>query len=152
MPLIELSTAIRAPIETVFDLARSIDAHIASAGHTQERAVAGRNSGLIAAGETVIWEARHFGVKQRLTVEITEMDFPHSFEDVMVKGAFASMRHRHEFEEADGVTVMRDRFEFSAPLGILGWIAEKLFLTAYMTRFLTIRNAHLKAAAEAGAA
>ncbi|MDF1739559.1 MAG: SRPBCC family protein [Verrucomicrobiales bacterium] len=149
MPLIELSTGIRAPIEKVFDLARSIDAHIASAGQTQERAIAGRTSGLIESGESVTWEARHFGVKQQLTVKITEMDFPHSFEDVMVKGAFASMSHRHEFEEADGVTVMRDRFEFSAPLGILGRLAEKLFLTAYMTRFLEIRNAHLKAAAEA---
>lgn len=148
MPLIELSTGIEAPIERVFDLARSIDAHMSSAAQTGERAVAGRTSGLIEAGETVTWEARHFGVKQRLTVKITEMDRPRSFEDVMVKGAFASMRHRHEFEEVDGVTRMRDRFEFSAPLGILGRMAEKLFLTAYMTRFLEIRNAHLKAAAE----
>ena len=149
MPLIELSTEIEAPIERVFNLARSIDAHMASAGQTGERAVAGRTSGLIEPGETVTWEARHFGVKQRLTVKITEMSFPHSFEDEMLKGAFASMHHRHEFEEVNGITVMRDYFRFSAPLGILGRVAEKLFLTAYMERFLEIRNAHLKAAAEA---
>ncbi len=149
MPLIELSTGIRAPIERVFDLARSIDAHVASTGQTRERAVAGRTSGLIELGETVTWEARHFGLKQRLTVRISEMEIPHFFEDVMTAGAFASMRHRHEFEESDGVTLMRDRFEFAAPMGILGRIAERLFLTAYMTRFLTIRNAHLKAVAEA---
>ncbi len=50
MPLIELSTGIRAPIERVFDLARSIDAHVASTGQTRERAVAGRTSGLIELG------------------------------------------------------------------------------------------------------
>lgn len=148
MPLIELTTEIHAPIERVFDLARSIDAHLSSTAQTNERAVGGRKSGLIEQGESVTWEACHLGVKQRLTVEITEMDRPHSFEDVMIKGAFFHMRHRHEFEEKDGVTTMRDHFDFSAPLGILGRIAEKLFLTAYMRRFLEIRNAHLKATAE----
>lgn len=148
MPLIALMTEIRAPIKRVFDLSRSIDAHVSSAAQTNERAIAGRTSGLIELGETVTWEARHFGVKQTLTVEITQMEIPHSFEDVMIKGAFAHMRHRHEFTENDGVTTMRDHFDFSAPLGILGRIAEKLFLTAYMTRFLEIRNTHLKALVE----
>ena len=148
MPLIELTTEIRAPVERVFNLARSIDAHLSSTAQTNERAVGGRTSGLIELGETVTWEARHLGVRQRLTVEITEMSFPYSFEDVMTKGAFSHMRHRHEFTETDGVTTMGDRFEFVAPLGILGRVAERLFLTAYMTRFLKIRNAHLKTIAE----
>jgi len=148
MPLIALTTEIRAPIERVFDLSRSIVAHVSSAAQTNERAVGGRTSGLIELGETVTWEARHFGVKQKLTVEITQMEIPHSFEDVMIRGAFAHMSHRHAFVEIDGVTTMRDHFDFTAPLGILGRIAEKLFLTAYMRRFLKIRNAHLKSVAE----
>ncbi|MFM7563387.1 MAG: cell division protein, partial [Planctomycetota bacterium] len=41
MPIITLTTAIAAPIETVFDLSRSIDLHIASTAQTNERAVAG---------------------------------------------------------------------------------------------------------------
>ena len=148
MPLIELETLISAPVDRVFDLARSIDAHTESAERSGERAVDGRTSGLIGLGETVTWEARHFGVKQRLTVRITAFDRPHSFEDEMTQGAFASMHHRHLFEPAGDDTVMRDEFRFAAPLGILGRIAEGLFLTRYMERFLTTRNGILKRMAE----
>ena len=34
---------------------------------------------------------------------------------------------------------MVDVFDFSAPFGVLGTVAERLFLTAYMSRFLERR-------------
>jgi hypothetical protein len=40
------------------------------------------------------------------------------------------------------------RFEFAAPLGVLGRVAERLFLTAYMRRLLEKRNAILWSVAE----
>ncbi len=58
----------------------------------------------------------------------------------MVQGVFASIRHRHSFEAAGTSTLMRDEFDFTAPLGVLGRIAECLFLKSYMTRFLEARN------------
>ncbi|MCG8599683.1 MAG: SRPBCC family protein [Verrucomicrobiales bacterium] len=148
MPLIRLETRIAAPVDRVFDLARSIDAHSASTTGTDERAVAGRTSGLIERGETVTWEARHFGVRQKLTSRITEMNRPEMFVDEMVRGAFSSIRHVHRFEQKGDLTLMHDEFQFSAPLGILGRLAEVLFLTRYMERFLRKRNAVLKALAE----
>ena len=54
-------------------------------------------------------------------------------------------------EEVDGKTVMRDRFEFVAPLGFLGRIAERLFLVRYMRSFIVERNAVLKQTAESDA-
>ncbi len=148
MALIQLRTEIRAPRERVFDLARSIDAHQDSTHGTDERAVAGVTTGLIGLGEEVTWEARHFGVKQRLTSKITAFDRPRHFQDVMLRGAFKSMVHDHVFEESEGVTIMKDRFEFHAPLGPLGLLAEKLFLTRYLHHFIQQRNAILKRAAE----
>lgn len=150
MPTILLETPIHAPIERVFDLARSIDAHMDSTGGTGEKAVAGRTAGLIGLGEQVTWEAKHFGVRQRLTVEVVAMDRPTKFEDVMVRGAFKAMRHTHRFAENAGVTTMSDTFTFSAPLGPLGRIAERVFLTRYMRAFLVERNRILKAIAESG--
>jgi len=148
MPLIQLETKIEAPQEQVFDLARSIDAHMASTVGTHEKAVDGRTSGLIGMGETVTWEAKHFGVRQRLTVKITSMDRPHVFGDEMISGAFSSMKHVHRFSPNGTGTVMRDEFHFSAPLGVLGRIAEWLFLTSYMTKFLQSRSRALKELAE----
>ena len=148
MPRIELETLIEAPVERVFDLARSIDAHVASTDGTGERAVGGRTSGLIGLEETVTWEARHLWVRQRLTTRITAVDRPWSFEDRMIQGAFASMHHRHEFTPTGSATLMTDVFDFSAPLGVLGRLAERLVLTSDMTRFLKARNAALKRMAE----
>jgi len=148
MVVIELETRINAPIERVFDLSRSIDAHLDSTSATGERAVAGTTTGLIGLGETVTWSAVHFGIRQRLTVEIVEFERPNTFADEMLSGAFKSMRHRHTFEVVDGGTLMRDHFAFEAPLGFLGTIAEKLVLESYMRRFLETRNVRLKDLAE----
>lgn len=148
MPLIELKTKIAAPMERVFDLARSIDADMASTEGSNEKAVAGRTSGLIEDGETVTWEAKHFGIKQRLAVRITSYDRPHVFGDEMITGAFAAMHHTHRFTPSGEGTLMKDEFHFTAPFGFLGRIAEGLFLTGYMRRFLVKRAAKLKAMAE----
>lgn len=148
MAVILLETVINAPRGRVFDLARSIDVHKDTAAATGETAVAGVTSGLLGLEEEVTWQARHFGIVQRLQVKMTRLDRPAYFQDRMLEGAFRSMTHDHFFEETGGGTLMRDRFEFVAPLGMLGRIAERLFLTAYMRRFLVERNAGLKRTAE----
>lgn len=148
MPVIKLSTVVKAPAERLFDLARSIDAHIQSTHGSSERAVAGVMSGLIEVGQSVTWEARHLGVKQRLSVRITSMDRPRCFEDEMISGAFRRMRHRHEFVNHEDRTEMVDVFDFAAPFGIFGRLAEHLFLTRYMKRFLEVRALELKRIAE----
>jgi ligand-binding SRPBCC domain-containing protein len=148
MPLIELETLIRAPVERCFDLARSIDFHERTASETQERAVAGRTKGLIELGEEVTFSARHFGVRQRLTSKITAFDRPWQFRDEMLRGAFAVLRHDHRFEAREDLTLMRDEFYFEAPLGLLGRIAERAVLVRYMTEFLRVRAQILCAHAE----
>ncbi len=148
MPLIYIETPIKAPLERVFDLARSIDLHSVSTAHTRERAVAGRTSGLIGLHETVTWEAVHFGIRQRLESEITALQYPYYFRDEMRRGIFRSIYHEHIFEEKAGYTLMTDQFNFEAPLGLLGRCANTLFLTRYMKSFLVRRNNILKAYAE----
>jgi len=88
MPVIELITKIHAPIEICFDLARSIELHKRSTAETGEEAVAGVTSGLIGAGETVTWRAKHFGIWQHLTSVISEFEYPVYFRDEMVRGIF----------------------------------------------------------------
>ena len=148
MPVIQLETIIHAPIERCFDLARSIDFHSYSTAKTKEKAIAGVTSGLIQRNETVTWEAIHLGVRQRITSKITQMEFPTYFIDEQVKGAFQSIYHQHTFEEIEGKVRMVDIFEFKSPLGILGKIANALFLKKYLTRFLLHRNKMIKNCAE----
>ncbi len=148
MPIIRLQTLIKADIETCFDLSRSIDLHLESTRQTGETAIAGRTSGLMEMGESVTWRAKHFGIWQTLTSKITVMQHPVLFVDEMQQGAFKSFRHEHHFAEVTGGTLMTDVFTFQSPLGLLGAIANKLFLTRYMTGLLLQRNEVIKAHAE----
>ncbi len=151
MPRIAVITEVRAPIAIVFDLSRSIDAHQATQTSHHERAVAGRITGLIERDEDVTWEATHFGVRQKLTSRIVQMNRPCYFRDSLVRGAFKRFDHDHFFESTpqDG-TRMRDVFDYTSPLGLLGVIADALFLRAYMRRLLEERNEIIKRIAESG--
>ncbi len=147
-------TIIDAPVARCFDLARSIEVHLLGNTHSGEQATAGTRTGLIGPGEQVTWRARHFGVRQHLTSAITAFDRPNYFQDTMLRGAFHSMQHDHHFRalhpNSNGKprTEMRDDFRVSAPLGPLGWLAERLLLRRYMRALLVERNAIVKQVAE----
>lgn len=148
MPVIHLITKINAPIERCFDLSRSIDLHLLSTSKTNEKAIAGVTEGLIGLNEEVTWRAKHFGIYQNLTSRITVYEYPYHFKDVMVKGVFKKIDHSHMFEQQGEMTIMKDRFEFEAPFGILGKFFSKLVLLNYMKGFLEERNKLIKKVAE----
>src|ERR1700722_17274479 len=114
MVTLEDLTVIRAPIKRCFDLARSVEVHLAGNVHSGEAAVAiggGVTSGLIGMGQRVNWRAKHFGVWHSLTSEITAMDRPVYFEDRMIQGVFRFMKHDHFFRSrSGGETEMKDVF------------------------------------------
>ena len=152
MTRIVVVTSIAAPPERVFDCALDVGLHLGSAAGTGERVVEGRTSGRFEMGEEVTWEARHLGLRRRMTVRITGVERPRWFRDEQVarRGPFASFVHDHHFEPAAGGTRMRDELVFRAPFGPLGRIADALVVGPHMRRFLTERARFLKDAAERG--
>lgn len=149
MPIITLVTDIHAPIERCFDLCRDLELHSRTVAHTRERLVGTKTSGFAELGDVLTFEAVHLGVRQRLTSRITEFERPVLFADEAVSGAFQSLLHRHTFTAVGNKTLMRDRLEWVAPLGVLGKLVDRLVLKRYMLRFLVIRNRNLKAFLEA---
>ena len=148
MPTVTLVTEIHAPIDRCFDLCRDLEVHSRTVAHTQERLVGAKTTGLAEAGDVLTFEAVHLGVRQRLVSRISEVERPYLFADDMVSGAFARLRHVHTFTATGRGALMRDRLEWTSPLGVLGKLADWLFLERYMTRFLVTRNQNLKAIAE----
>ncbi|TKC10274.1 cell division protein [Pedobacter polaris] len=148
MTEIILYTSINAPIQIVFDCARSIDIHQLSTAKTNEKAIAGRLSGLCELGDEVTWRAKHFGIYQTLSSKITKLKAPFYFQDCMVKGAFSFIKHDHYFEEKKGVTEMKDVFSYGVPYGIFGEFFNKIILNKYMIALLTERNRVIKEVAE----
>ena len=148
MPIIHLETIIKADMQVVFDLSRSIDFHKFTTEHTKEEAIDGVTKGLIGLNETVTWRAKHLGFYQVLKSKITEFDESHSFTDVMVKGIFKSLEHKHIFLKLEGSVKMIDYFEYVSPLGVLGKMADFIFLKNYLTKFIEKRNQQIKECAE----
>jgi hypothetical protein len=146
MIAIETRTIIHAPIERCFDLARSIEVHLAANAPYGETTNA---SGLIRPGQSVTWRAKHFGLWQQLTSEITAMERPAFFRASMVKGIVRLMQQDHCFSRVQpNETEVRDIFRFAAPLPVLGRLAEIAVLRRYMARLLHERCAVIKRIAE----
>ncbi|WP_445452791.1 SRPBCC family protein [Flavobacterium sp. 25HG05S-40] len=148
MTTIHLITKIKAPIQTVFNLSRDIDVHQQSTFQSNEKAIAGRTSGLIELNETVTWKGKHFGCYLKHQSKITEMEMPNYFVDEMVKGHFKSFRHEHTFVSQNGTTVMIDFLQYETLFGIFGKLFDQLLLQKHLTDFLLKRNEILKDLAE----
>ncbi|MNV99724.1 hypothetical protein D3C71_1951230 [compost metagenome] len=99
---------------------------------------------MISGGETVTFEARHFGISQKHKSLISAYNRPYHFVDEMLQGTFKSMRHEHEFIDLGNRTLMKDTLCFEAPMGWIGWLVERVVLRKYMLGFLEFRNARLK--------
>ena len=150
MSHIHLTTFIKAPIERVFDLSRSITLHKVSTSKTDEKAIAGVTSGLISKDETVTWQAKHLFKTRQFTSKITEMQSPLLFIDEMIKGDFKNFRHQHHFKKVENGTIMIDLVDFESPYAVLGKIVNSIFLKKYIEAFLVKRNTTIKEYAETG--
>ncbi|WP_460702296.1 SRPBCC family protein [Myceligenerans halotolerans] len=149
MPRIRLETSVPTTIDECFRMSLSVDAHTESMSASGERAIAGVTHGLMDLGDTVTWQARHFGIPVRMTSGITELDRPRRFVDEQLAGPFARWRHEHLFTQVDAGTHMVDVIDFRAPLGPLGVLVDRLVLTRYMAHLIRERNSWLVATAAA---
>lgn len=150
MSEIFIETPIHAPPDVCFDLMRDIRIHTETTAHTNERAVAGITEGLIGLGQTVTFEGTHFGMRQRLTVEVIEFERPRIFVDEMTEGRFRSFKHIHEFVPVRSGTLMRDTIIWTSPFGFLGKIVDSLLIKRHLRNLVSNRNKRLKAIAESG--
>ncbi|MYY10654.1 cyclase [Streptomyces sp. SID4919] len=148
----ETITHIAAPPAVVFDLSLDVDLHTASMARSGERIIGGVRTGCMALGDQVTWEARHFGIKWRMTSRISAYEKPGSFVDEQVAGPFRRWHHTHRFvPDGRGGTVMHDGIRFAAPFGLLGAAVETVVLARYMRNLILARNVHVKQRAEEAA-
>ena len=132
--------------ERAFDLSLDVDFHLESMVDSDETVVGGVAEGGLQLGDDVTWRARHFGIWWKMTTQITAFDRPHSFVDEQMTGPFKRFHHLHVFNDmGDGTTEMLDEIEFSAPLGPLGVIAERVILGRYIPHLIDVRNRELLA-------
>jgi ligand-binding SRPBCC domain-containing protein len=146
--VIRVETLMAASPARCFDVARSVDVHLRSASKSRERVIPGPTAGLLGPGDEITWEARHLGVRRRLTVRITAYDRPRSFRDEQVRGPFRKLRHDHRFEPHEEGTLMRDELEFRTAFPPL----DALIIGPHLRRFLVRRNETIRRIAGAAGA
>jgi len=67
-------------------------------------------------------------VRMRWKTEITEVIEHRSFTDIQRKGPYAYWSHKHIFAKVEGGVEMTDELEYAIPLGLLGRLANFLFV------------------------
>jgi ligand-binding SRPBCC domain-containing protein len=79
---------------------------------------------------------------------IVEFEWNHHFADIQKKGPFKRFKHRHEFsaETRSGTsgTTVRDVIEYDAGFGLLGQLAQKLFIAPGLKRTFEYRQKMLE--------
>ncbi|MCI2239797.1 SRPBCC family protein [Paenibacillus sp. TRM 82003] len=147
MPEIVQRTMVRGTVDEVFDVSLDLDVERVAGRRFRVRAVegAGRTKGRIELGERVRWRLRLFGlVPVTHTSNIVELERPRRFVDRMDDGLFAEFHHEHVFEpEGPGMTIVTDRMAWRSPAGLLGRVADVLFVRRTLRRLLADRNSEI---------
>jgi len=68
------------------------------------------------------------GIPVKWITEIQDVNESKLFYDVQLKGPYKVWKHRHHFEAIGDQTIMKDEIEYALPFGILGRIANFLFV------------------------
>jgi len=68
------------------------------------------------------------GIPMRWCTEITHIKEKEHFIDEQRFGPYACWHHEHHFEAVDGGVLMKDTIYYGVPLGIIGQLANKLFV------------------------
>ena len=139
MPTLILESLIKAPVDLCFDLIR--DPRIqADPGP--------KTSGPFELGQTVTFESSRFGIRQKLTVKVTEFERPNRFVDDLVDGKFREFKHVHEFKGRDAGTLIRDTVTWISSLGPFTRVLDKLVVRRHLRNLITNRNGRLREIAE----
>lgn len=148
------SIVVRAPVERCFLLSTSVEVVQRTLGLHPVPAESRRSSGLITAGDQLVWRGWTFGLPQMHETLITAYDRPSHFQDTMGRGRFAHFQHDHRFTalsagvDGDERTLMEDVVRFSMPLGWPGRIVGRVVMVPHIRGLLHRRFQLLKRMAE----
>jgi hypothetical protein len=144
MQLVQHQT-VNAPIERIFDLVRSIQAHEATSS-IDGRAVAGKTSGLAALNDVTTWSARFFGLRFKISTRMTSFNPPFSLTENLERGLLLEFGHVYTLRSLEsGLVELGDCFTFRSPLGAF---FDALVFKPIMSRTMSARLNGLKELAE----
>jgi ligand-binding SRPBCC domain-containing protein len=137
MITIRLTTWVNAPMERCFRLATSVPFNRATKPASAEEDA-------FEVGDTFDRSAWYLGLHVSHTSRIEEIRPFTYFKEVMVDGGFRRFEHEHHFTPMDDGTRVRSEVRFSAGMGPLGLLLERVLLRRYVMKLLMKRHMRLK--------
>jgi ligand-binding SRPBCC domain-containing protein len=95
---------------------------------------------VVQAGSTIDYTLRIAGAPLRWQTMIERWDPGHGFVDSQRHGPYRSWWHEHLFTAEGTHTVMEDRVYFALPLGVLGKVAQSLFVAGQLRDVFGFRS------------
>ena len=93
----------------------------------------------MAEGTRLEYRLRLHGLPVRWLTRIEAWEPPLRFVDVQVRGPYRLWHHTHSFEPDGDGTIMRDRVRYALPLGWLGELAKRRFVSRDLDRIFDHR-------------
>jgi ligand-binding SRPBCC domain-containing protein len=101
--------------------------------------ISGHGSGLYP-GQIISYKVKILPmIYVRWVTEISHVQHPHYFIDEQRFGPFSMWHHEHRFKEVNGGVEMTDEITYAAPLGILGRIANLIFVKRQLDTIFRFR-------------
>lgn len=137
---------VRAPVERCFLLSTSV---AVVERELKMHPAAGRRTGFVEDGDTVLWKGWQLWLPQFHQSEIRHLEANRFFQDYMLKGRFASFEHDHAFlNQGNGAVLLRDELRFAMPFGAPGWLLGRWVLVPHIRGLMRKRFALIKRLAE----
>lgn len=99
----------------------------------------------LAEGAIIRYSLRLHGVPIHWVTRIEEWRPGERFVDLQISGPYALWHHTHEFEDADGGTLVRDTVRYRVPFGALGRVVDRAFVTPDTRKIFAFRREQLAA-------
>jgi ligand-binding SRPBCC domain-containing protein len=97
------------------------------------------------AGALIDYQISLFGVPFQWCTLIEEFESESLFVDLQLRGPYRYWRHRHEFRDVPGGTMVRDCVEYELPFGLLGEFVHSVFVKKQLDAIFDFRNQRMKA-------
>ena len=85
-----------------------------------------------------------FGIKTQWVTEITQVKDRSFFIDEQRVGPYALWHHQHHIEPIEGGVLMKDIVSYQPPFGILGALANRLFIRSKLEEIFAFRKVALE--------
>lgn len=139
--LLEQRTLIDEPLPTVFDFFRRAENLGAVTPPTLAFEIETPRPISMGLGQRIAYRIRLGPVPMRWLTRIEAWEPSARFVDVQLRGPYRAWYHEHCFEARGDRTLMIDRVWYSPPLGVLGSIAQRLFVGPMLRRIFGYRRA-----------